>query len=97
MRKVLIRPLITEKMTEITEKENKYGFIVGYEANKIEIAKTVKEKFGVDVVSVNTIKYKGKVKTQFTKKGRFVGKTPKFKKAIVEVKDGQTIDLFGEV
>lgn len=97
MRKVLIRPLITEKMTEITEKENKYGFIVGYDANKIEIAKTVKEKFDVDVVSVNTIKYKGKVKTQFTKKGRFVGKTPKFKKAIVEVKDGQTIDLFGEV
>ncbi|MFA8342066.1 MAG: 50S ribosomal protein L23 [Rhodothermaceae bacterium] len=97
MRKVLIRPLITEKMTEITEKENKYGFIVGYDANKIEIAKTVKEKFDVDVVSVNTIRYKGKVKTQFTKKGRFVGKTPKFKKAIVEVKDGQTIDLFGEV
>jgi large subunit ribosomal protein L23 len=97
MRKVLIRPLITEKMTEITEKENKYGFIVGYDANKIEIAKTVKEKFEVDVVSVNTIKYKGKVKTQFTKKGRFVGKTPRFKKAIVKIKDGQTIDLFGEV
>jgi len=97
MRKVLIRPLITEKMTEITEKENKYGFIVGYDANKIEIAKTIKAKFNVDVVSVNTMKYKGKVKTQFTKKGRFVGKTPKFKKAIIKVKDGQKIDLFGEV
>lgn len=97
MRKVLIRPLITEKMTEITEKENKYGFIVGYDANKIEIAKTIKEMFDVDVVSVNTMKYKGKVKTQFTRKGRFVGKTPKFKKAIIEIKDGQTIDLFGEV
>ena len=96
MRNVLIRPLITEKMTEISEKEMKYGFVVDYHANKIEIAKALKAKFDVDVVDVNTMKYKGKTKTQFTRKGRFSGKTPRFKKAIVQLKEGQTIDLFGE-
>lgn len=98
MRNVLIRPLITEKMTEISEVEpNKYGFVVIYNANKIEIAKAIKEKFDVDVVDVNTMRYKGKTKTQFTRRGRFSGKTPRFKKAIVSLREGQTIDLFGEV
>ena len=98
MRNVLIRPLITEKMTEISENDaTKYGFVVDYHANKIEIAKAIKDKFEVDVVDVNTMKYKGKTKTQFTRKGRFSGKTPRFKKAIVSLKEGQTIDLFGEV
>lgn len=97
MRNILIRPLITEKMTEISEKEqSKYGFIVDFNANKIEIAKAIKAKFDVDAVEVNTMKYKGKTKTQFTKKGRFSGKTPRFKKALVQLKEGQTIDLFGE-
>ena len=98
MRNVLIRPLITEKMTQISESENtKYGFVVDYNANKIEIAKAIKQKFDVEVVAVNTIKHKGKSKTQFTKKGRFTGRTPRYKKAIIELKEGQTIDLFGEV
>ncbi len=97
MKKILIRPLVTEKMTDLTEKENKYGFIVQLDANKIEIAKAVKSKFNVDVVSVNTIRNSGKTKTQFTKKGRFSGKTPRYKKAIITLKEGQTIDLFGEV
>ena len=83
-------------MTEISEKEAKYGFVVDYNANKIEIAKALKAKFDVDVVDVNTMKYKGKTKTQFTRKGRFSGKTPRFKKAIVQLKEGKTIDLFGE-
>lgn len=97
MENILIRPLITEKMTEITEKESKYGFIVSVNANKIEIAKAIKEKFNVDVVTVNTIRYKGKTRTQFTRRGRFTGKTPKYKKAIITLKEGQSIDLFGEV
>ncbi|MCF8242203.1 MAG: 50S ribosomal protein L23 [Melioribacteraceae bacterium] len=96
MRKVLIRPLITEKMTELTEREVKYGFVVDINANKVEIAKAIESKFEVDVVSVNTIRHKGKKKTQFTKKGRFTGRTPKFKKAIITLKEGQTIDIFGE-
>ncbi len=97
MRNILVRPLITEKLTDLTEDNNQFGFIVKYDANKIEIAKAIADKFEVEVVSVNTMKYKGKVKTQFTKKGRFVGRTPRFKKAIVTLKKGQTIDLIGEV
>ncbi|MFH1196379.1 MAG: 50S ribosomal protein L23 [bacterium] len=96
MRNILIRPLVTEKMTAITEAKKKYGFFVDITANKIEIAKAVKEKFNVDVVSVNTIKHKGKSRTQFTKRGRFTGKTPQYKKAIITLKEGQTIDLFGQ-
>ena len=97
MRNVLIRPLITEKMNDLTEGHVKYGFVVDVKANKIEIAKAIKSKFDVDVEAINTIKIKGKTKSQFTKKGRFEGKTPTFKKAIVTLKEGQTIDLFGEV
>ena len=97
MHNILIKPLVTEKMTELMEKENKYGFVVDYNTNKIEIAKAIEKKFEVNVVTVNTIRYKGKTKTQFTKKGRFTGKTPRFKKAIITIKEGQTLDLFEEV
>lgn len=97
MRNVLVRPLITEKMNDLTESKLKYGFVVNLNSNKIEIAKAIKNKFNVDVVAINTIKYKGKTKSQFTRKGRFEGKTPNFKKAIVTLKKGQTIDMFGEV
>ncbi|MEW6194517.1 MAG: 50S ribosomal protein L23 [Bacteroidota bacterium] len=98
MKSILIRPLITEKMTNLTEKHpNKFGFVVNIDANKIEIAKAIKEKFNVDVVSVNTIRHKGKTKTQLTRRGRFTGRTAKSKKAIVTLKEGQTIDIFGQV
>lgn len=97
MQKLLVRPLVTEKMNSITENIKQYGFVVDVNANKIEIAKAIEKKFSVNVVSVNTIKYKGKTKTQFTRRGRFTGKTPKFKKALVTLKDDQTIDIFGEV
>lgn len=96
MHSVLVRPLITEKMNNLTEKQVKYGFLVEVNANKIEIAKAVKNKFNVDVVDVNTIKYKGKTKTQFTRKGYFKGKSASFKKALVTLKKGQKIDMFGE-
>jgi large subunit ribosomal protein L23 len=97
MKSILIRPLITEKMSGISEKHpNKFGFIVSVDANKIQIAKAIKDKFNVDAVSINTIRYKGKQRTQFTRKGRFTGRTAKFKKAIVTLKEGQTIDIFGQ-
>ncbi len=96
MKNVLIRPIITEKMNDLNEKHSQYGFIVDVNANKIEIAKAIKNKFEVDVVKVNTIKNKGKTKSQYTKKGYFQGKTAKFKKAIITLKEGQTIDMFGE-
>ena len=97
MNNILIKPIVTEKMTAIMERENKYGFIVDHNSNKIEIAKAIKNRFDVDVVAVNTIKYKGKTKTQATKKGRFTGKTAQFKKAIITLKEGQKLDLFEEV
>ncbi len=62
MRNVLVKPLVTEKMNDLTEAQAKYGFVVNVNANKIEIAKAIKSKFDVDVVDVNTIKMKGKTK-----------------------------------
>lgn len=97
MHNILIRPLITEKMTNINAATGKFGFIVDHKANKIEIAKAVEIKFNVHVVDVKTINHPGKTKTQFRKSGRFVGRTAKFKKAIVTLKEGETIELFEQV
>lgn len=95
---VLISPLITEKMTNISAAdESKYGFLVNHKANKIEIAKAIEQKFNVRVESVKTINHKGKTKTQFRKSGRFEGKSSKFKKAIVTLKEGDKIELFEQV
>jgi large subunit ribosomal protein L23 len=97
MRQVLIKPLLTEKMNALSETGGKFGFIVDYDSNKIQIAKAVEDKFNVKVKDVNTIKYDGKTKTQFRKSGRFTGKTSRFKKAIVTLEKGQKIDLFEQV
>ncbi len=94
MHNILISPLITEKMTNLTADKGKYGFLVNTEANKIEIAKAIEKKYKVSVVGVRTINYEGKTKTQFRKSGRFSGKTAKFKKAIVTLKKGETIETF---
>jgi len=98
MHNILIRPLITEKMTNITTVyNNKFGFIVDPKANKIEIAKSIEKKFNVHVIDVKTIKHHGKTKTQFRKSGRFSGRTSQYKKAIVTLKEGETIELFEQV
>jgi large subunit ribosomal protein L23 len=97
MHEILIKPLITEKMTNLSADTGKYGFIVNPRSNKIEIAKAVEKKFNVHVVSVRTINHPGKTKTQFRKSGRFTGNTPKFKKAIITLKEGEKIELFEQV
>jgi large subunit ribosomal protein L23 len=97
MYSVLISPLITEKMTNLTADKGKYGFLVNPKANKIEIAKAIEKKFDVHVVSVRTINHPGKIKTQFRKSGRFSGKTPKFKKAIITLQKDETIEIFEQV
>ncbi len=97
MHDVLISPLITEKMTNLTADRGKYGFLVNPDSNKIEIAKAIEKKFNVHVVSVRTINHPGKMKTQFRKSGRFVGRTSKFKKAIITLKKGETIEIFEQV
>jgi large subunit ribosomal protein L23 len=97
MHQILIRPLITEEMSNLTADQNKYGFLVIPKANKIEIAKAVENKFNVHVVDIRTVNHPGKTKTQFRKSGRFTGKTAKYKKAIVTLREGESIDLFEEV
>jgi large subunit ribosomal protein L23 len=84
-------------MTNITADKGKYGFLVNPKANKIQIAKAIEEKFNVHVTEVKTINHPGKTKTQFRKKGRFTGKTAKFKKAIITLKEGEKIELFEAV
>lgn len=88
-RDILIRPLITEKSTQLME-EGKYVFVVAKKANKIEIAKAVAEVFNVKVADVNTVNVSGKVKRM----GRFVGKRSDYKKAIVKLAPGETIEFF---
>jgi large subunit ribosomal protein L23 len=97
MHQILIRPLITEKMSDLTADYRKYGFLVNPKSNKIEIKRAVEEKFNVHVLDVRTVNHPGKTKTQFRKSGRFTGKTAKFKKAIITLREGETIDLFEEV
>lgn len=94
MKEILIKPLITEKMTNLTADQGKYGFLVNPKSNKIEIAKAIEKKFNVHVVKVRTINHHGKTKTQFRRSGRYTGKTASFKKAIVTLKKGETIELF---
>ena len=98
MHNILIRPLITEKMTNISaDQPGKYGFIVNPKSNKVEIAQAIEKKFNVHVLDVRTLNYSGKTKTQFRKSGRFIGRTSKFKKAIITLKEGETIELFEQV
>ncbi len=94
---VIKKPVITEKMTAKAETLNQYGFIVDPKANKIQIKKEVEDLYGVQVVSVNTMNYSGKSKSRFTKSGVVTGKTKAFKKAIVTLADGETIDFFSNI
>lgn len=108
---ILIRPIVTEEMTKITEKSSearakkdgsapvnvKYGFYVDPSANKIQIKKAVEDKFGVTVESVNTVNYSGKVKSRYTKKGLQVGKQTAYKKAFVTLKEGDNIDFYSNI
>ncbi|MBR2179399.1 MAG: 50S ribosomal protein L23 [Selenomonadaceae bacterium] len=88
-RDILIKPLITEKSTELMA-EGKYVFKVAKAANKIEIARAVKEIFNVKVEKVNTVNVKGKTK----RIGRTSGKRADYKKAIVKLAAGETIEFF---
>ena len=94
----IVKPLVTEKMTAISEKQNnKFGFIVLPSANKIEIKKEIEAKYNVNVVSVITMNYAGKRKSRYTKAGVIKGRTKAFKKAIVTLKEGETIDFYSNI
>ena len=80
---IMIKPIVTEKATALSEKLNRYTFCVSPDANKYQIKNLVEELYGVKVTSVNTMNYEGKRKQRYTKAGLIRGKKPSFKKAIV--------------
>jgi len=94
---ILLKPLVTEKMMSQSEDLNRFGFIVEKKANKIQIKKAVEEMYGVTVESVNTMRYGGKVKSRFTRGGVQTGKTNSYKKAIVTLAEGDTIDFYSNI
>ncbi|NDW17446.1 50S ribosomal protein L23 [Dysgonomonas sp. 216] len=95
---ILIKPILTEKQTAITEKyPNRYAFRVVPTANKVDIKNAVEQLYNVSVVRVNTMNYAGKRKSRYTKSGVISGKTPAFKKAIVTLKEGEIIDFFSNI
>ena len=93
---VLIKPLVTEKISDLNEK-GQYGFIVDRKANKIEIKEAVEKIYGVNVEKVNTMRYDGKEKTRYTKTKIISGRTSSYKKAIVTVADGEVIDFYSGI
>jgi len=94
---VLIKPVLTEKMAIMQERQNKYAFIVSSGANKIQIKSAVESSYGVTVESVRTMNYTGKSKSRFTKAGMIKGRTAHFKKAIVQLVEGDTIDFYSNI
>jgi large subunit ribosomal protein L23 len=94
---IIVKPVITEKMTGLGEKLNRYGFVVHKNANKLQIKKAIEELYGVEVETVNTMFYSGKNKSRFTKSGVISGRTGAFKKAIVTLAKGETIDFYSNI
>ena len=94
---ILLKPIVTEKMTAAGEKFNRYGFIVAKTANKLQIRKAVEELYEVTVLDVNTMRYGGKLKTRYTKSGVLSGKTNAYKKAVVTVAEGEAIDFYSNI
>jgi large subunit ribosomal protein L23 len=93
-RQIIIRPLYTEKISRLQESENKFAFAVARSANKIEIRKEIEKKFEVTIIGIQTMNVRGKMRQQLTRAGRFYGRRPDWKKAIVTLAKGQTLDLF---
>lgn len=97
MSQILVKPLITEKMTADTEKNNAYGFVVADGANKVEIKKAVEKEYGVTVTSVRTLRVDGKRRQRYTKTGIIKGRTVGYKKAIVSLAEGELIDFYENI
>jgi large subunit ribosomal protein L23 len=94
---ILVKPIITEKATADSEERNRFAFEVALGANKVEIKKAVEGLYGVNVEKVRTSIVPGKVKSKFTKNGVVTGSSGKYKKATVEVRSGETIDLYSNI
>ena len=94
---IIIKPIVTEKMTQISEKFNRYGFRVSPEANKPKIKKAVEEMKKFTVVPEKTKTNKAKNKSRYTKSGLIQGKTSAYKKALVTLKEGESIDFYSNI
>jgi large subunit ribosomal protein L23 len=94
---ILIKPIITEKATDQSELNNCFTFVVDKKANKIEIKKAVESAYGVSVDDVRTMTYPVKRKSKFTKRGMVTGKTGAYKKAIVQLAEGDNIDFYSNI
>jgi Ribosomal protein L23 len=94
---ILLKPIVTEKMTKQGDKFNRYGFLVIKNANKLQIKKAVEDMYGVTVDSVNTMRYGGKLKSRNTKSGLLIGKTTATKKAVVTLAEGNKIDFYSNI
>jgi large subunit ribosomal protein L23 len=97
MSQILVKPILTEKTSKLTEDLNRYVFEVKKTANKIEIRKAVEKTYNVNVTSVNTMRYAGKKKVRATRNSYSIGRTNAFKKAIISVADGEAIDLYDNI
>jgi large subunit ribosomal protein L23 len=94
---VLIKPILTEKANAQQEKLRRYAFRVNRKANKLEIKKAVESFYGINVIDVNTVVVPAKSKTRSTKAGVVEGRKPAYKKALVTVAVGETIDLYANI
>ena len=94
---VIIRPVITEKMTLLGDKLNRYSFVVAKRANKLEIKKAIEAFYDVKVDAVNTLNFQGKTKSRYTKAGYISGRKAATKKAIVTLAKGETIDFYSNI
>ena len=96
-KQILIKSVVSEKAELLSEKQTQYTFVVNKSANKIEVRHAVEARYGVTVDSVNTMNMPGKSKNRSTKSGIIRGRVPGFKKAIVTLIEGDTIDLYNEL
>jgi len=94
---ILIKPIITEKATSDSELFNRYAFVVDKRVNKLEIKDAVETAYGVTISSVKTLNYPVKRNTKFTKKGMVSGMKGAYKKAIVQLAEGESIDFYNNL
>ena len=94
---IIIKPIITEKVTKQSELNNRYGFVVDKKANKIQIKNAVESAYGVKIVAINTMNVRPGRSVKYTKSEMISAKTNSFKKAIVQVQEGETIDFYNNI
>lgn len=97
MKNIIIKPLLTEKTSALTDKLGRFAFVVDRRANKIEIKGAIEKAYSVSVKEINTINHPGKVKTRMTKSSMAVGRTNATKKAYVTLAEGETIDIYANI